>query len=189
MCFADWSTHGSSTGGYFTCNIFKRAVEKGDLKGELKDIADAINQRMAREEESRRYQHHVDRFRGSLQAAHAASTTSMEKMHVTMAEVASLIKGVDASTRVAVLEEALSSLAESRRVLAYTYIDAYYLDAKPATEKELFLFLQRDLEGGCGCVCVCLVSHALRLQSESPHCVAIHSEHGPPAGADRTEAD
>ena len=56
LCLGLWSTHGSSTGGYFACNIYER------LKGTDEGIRDREAKQQDAAAEMQRYQLFFERF-------------------------------------------------------------------------------------------------------------------------------
>lgn len=51
MCRGDWRTHGSKTGGYFSCNLYDKSKAKSFDEGASKML-----------EEAQHFSHFYDRF-------------------------------------------------------------------------------------------------------------------------------
>ena len=61
LCLGPWSTHGSSTGGYYACNNYEQAGKSGTLKGEAKAAYDAANVEEANKAKLKFYEFYVQR--------------------------------------------------------------------------------------------------------------------------------
>lgn len=125
MCMGPWSSHGSATGGYFRCNVYKP---------ELHD-------QLGRQPTSSRWLHHFERWEHHDTATNVART-----------ERKSFVQGLVSQFQLqhpgwsgAFLWEAFYLVLECRELLKYTYVASYYL---PETYKDLDLyqFLQGQLE-------------------------------------------
>lgn len=53
MCKADWKTHGGSTGGYYSCNIFEDAAKRGGTGLKDKDSLALLSARERAQERER----------------------------------------------------------------------------------------------------------------------------------------
>jgi ariadne-1 len=56
LCLADWSTHGSATGGYYACNLYEKKKETD------KDFANGILSQDHAQKEIQRYTYHFERY-------------------------------------------------------------------------------------------------------------------------------
>ncbi|KAH3760636.1 ubiquitin-conjugating enzyme E2-binding protein 1 [Pelomyxa schiedti] len=125
MCKAPWSTHGSHTGGYFSCNRYD--VKKHDEWANKKADPDI-----------HRYIHYFTRFEhhGNAQKALPEKVTSIK---------ASLLPAYELINRKGnFLIEAVNLLDDCRQILKFTYVFGFFL--QDAKEKLLFEFMQEDLE-------------------------------------------
>ncbi|KAJ4454850.1 putative E3 ubiquitin-protein ligase dbl4 [Paratrimastix pyriformis] len=128
MCRGPWTEHGSETGGYYKCNKYD------PKKHDDPYAVDAKNQLTY-------YVHYFERYTGHQQSQKFASG-QLKKAQEKMVELQSR-PGYD-SQRAAFILQAVEQVIECRRVLKWTYVFGYYL--KDGPEKNLFEFLQRDLE-------------------------------------------
>lgn len=129
ICLGPWSKHGSSTGGYYSCN---RPIPKDSA-------ADKVN---AAKERMEYFNHYHTRYQEHNKSYEIAKKEyqSVEKK---MMEY-SLTRRCD--IRVAeFIERGLSLVVDCRRTLKWSYVLGFYLEKSP--QKEFFEFLQRDLEG------------------------------------------
>eukprot|EP00933_Yihiella_yeosuensis_P053283 TRINITY_DN51499_c0_g1_i1.p1 TRINITY_DN51499_c0_g1~~TRINITY_DN51499_c0_g1_i1.p1 ORF type:complete len:551 (-),score=105.03 TRINITY_DN51499_c0_g1_i1:194-1846(-) len=136
LCLGEWSTHGTSTGGYYQCNIYDKQAKEGrhdeHEKGRLK-AKHALD----------KYIHYYERF-----------TNHDKSMKLTIREEQQIEQKVQtlhdkngfAIIELQFLYDALRQVRSCRRVLKWTYVYGYYLDEARPTEKNLFEFLQRNLE-------------------------------------------
>ncbi|KQJ91001.1 hypothetical protein BRADI_4g35080v3 [Brachypodium distachyon] len=138
LCLGAWSEHGIRTGGgYYACNRFESAKEKG--------IYDEAEARRERAKNSLvRYMHYYERW--------ASNQTSRQKAQADLQKAASenLAKLSDVfgipETQLKFIPEAWSQIIECRRVLKWTYAYGYYLDDK--AKSEFFVYLQGEAESG-----------------------------------------
>eukprot|EP01105_Mastigella_eilhardi_P005216 TRINITY_DN16977_c0_g1_i1.p1 TRINITY_DN16977_c0_g1~~TRINITY_DN16977_c0_g1_i1.p1 ORF type:complete len:502 (-),score=162.42 TRINITY_DN16977_c0_g1_i1:63-1544(-) len=138
LCREDWSTHGSHTGGYFSCNKYESS--------KAKQVDAAAEKEKA---ELDRYLHYYNRFfnyESDLKLAEEKRAAAKQKMALFKKE-----GDTDASSKrfginCDFIAEAVEVELLCRRLLKYTYIIAYFLtDGSP--EKEFFQFQQANLEG------------------------------------------
>ncbi|KAI7836399.1 hypothetical protein COHA_009731 [Chlorella ohadii] len=117
LCQGPWAEHGERTGGFYNCNRFKKAVEKGEIDEQEQKRAHARQslerymhywQRWAENDSSRKKAlQQVDKFRGEQQeilSERTATPTSQLKFIV----------------------DAWMQVVHCRRVLKWTYAIAYY---------------------------------------------------------------
>ncbi|KAH3756093.1 ubiquitin-conjugating enzyme E2-binding protein 1 [Pelomyxa schiedti] len=138
LCREDWSTHGSHTGGYFSCNRYE--------KSKAKEIDDGAAREKA---ELDRYLHYYNRFfnyESDLKMADEKRQAARRKMEAFRREGDTDITSKRYGCSCDFIAEAVEVELQCRRLLKYTYIIAYFFPDK-ATEKEFFLFQQANLEG------------------------------------------
>jgi ariadne-1 len=119
LCKGDWSKHGSSTGGYYACNVYESV--KADAKSSINAEERSAEEARAR---LRRYQWHFDRtaaYQQSISAAEKLIPITERRMedlqmltHANLAEVEFLL-------------DANKTVLECRRALKWSYVIAYYL--------------------------------------------------------------
>lgn len=130
-----WEDHGNHTGGFYKCNKFDPKKKKKESDGPKDDKEEA-------KAELDRYLHYYTRYHNHHQAGEFAKT-----LLVATAERMAELQMQDSNTNwmdVQYLSDATKAVIECRNVLAYTYVFGYYL--APGPEKELFEFLQQNLE-------------------------------------------
>ncbi|KAH7818235.1 putative ariadne-1 [Monocercomonoides exilis] len=127
ICMGPWSQHGSQTGGYYSCN---RPVDSSIGK----QVASA-KQRLEY------YQHYFDRYQ-----EHNRSMTFAEKQLKNIkGKMQDYMAIHHCDERVAeFLKDGAELVVDCRRVLKYTYALGFFLEK--GSQKDLFEFLQRDLE-------------------------------------------
>lgn len=138
QCLGDWSTHGTSTGGYYQCNIYDKQAKEGKHHEEEKT-------RMQAKHALDRYIFFFERFMEHDRA-----------MKLTVKEEAELEKQVPQLhddynfdvTELHFLYEALRQVRSCRLGLKWSYVYGYYLEEgkDSGSEKNLFEYLQRNLE-------------------------------------------
>jgi len=135
LCLGDWATHGTSTGGYYQCNIYDKQAKEG---------------KHAEEETSRqRAKHALDKYMFYFERFMEHD----KSMHMTVkakAEVDNKVQKLHDVHGFEIIElqflyDALRQVRACRRVLKWTYVYGYYLDENSA-EKNLFEHLQRNIE-------------------------------------------
>eukprot|EP00929_Paragymnodinium_shiwhaense_P031994 TRINITY_DN17809_c0_g1_i1.p1 TRINITY_DN17809_c0_g1~~TRINITY_DN17809_c0_g1_i1.p1 ORF type:complete len:543 (+),score=138.44 TRINITY_DN17809_c0_g1_i1:96-1724(+) len=141
LCLGEWSTHGSSTGGFYQCNIYDQRAREGKTAEEEQGRAKAKNA-------LDRYMHYFERFMNHDRAMKLTKTeesTMEEKVHKLHDEHDFEI------IELQFLFDALRQVRVCRRVLKWTYVYGYYLeDTGPG--KHLFEYLQRNLEEKTDCL-------------------------------------
>lgn len=143
VCMGSWKEHGIGTGGYYRCNKYKPKEAMGN-KQKLQQSED---------EELDKFVHYFNRFHNHEQSRQFL----MESAHKVLRKMKGHLNkergggaGSAGSTSwidVEFLQNAHSEIFFCRQILKYTYVYAYYLGAGP--EKDLFEFLQQDLEKNC----------------------------------------
>ena len=141
LCKGDWSKHGSSTGGYYKCNIFEKQQAEGKMSDE-----DAAQQNAQNELE--RYEFHYTRFDShSKSSRHAIKQkeTTHERMH----ELAQKFQW--RLNEAQFLLDAVNEAIQCWHTLAWTYPVAYYIDEKQFGSDKLLLFKEQQgmLESFC----------------------------------------
>lgn len=128
MCRGDWKTHGSHTGGFYTCNRYESS--------EAKKIDDWAKTYMV---DNERYKHYYERYFN-----HNLRKNEIEKKAPLLKKAAedyAAKTGINCS----VIGEALDLVVECRDALKYTYVYGFYLENKK--EKDFFEYLQSNAEG------------------------------------------
>lgn len=128
LCRGPWSEHGSSTGGFYSCN---RYDPKKHDDPKARQARDGLLY----------YAHYLERFEGHMNSERFAEK-QLEKARQKGRELQGK-PGYDVQ-RASFLVTAVEQLIECRHVLKWTYCFGFYLNAGP--EKNLFEFLQEDLE-------------------------------------------
>lgn len=134
MCLGDWSAHGSSTGGYYTCNKYKKMKEEG-----------ALDKIYSKQDKARvvldRYLHYFSRFDNHDKARRHAKQLLVrleKKMDQLQSEKGLTYKDVEC------LRTAVEAILKGRRVLKWSYVFAFF--CTDSQELALFEFLQQQLE-------------------------------------------
>eukprot|EP01084_Bolivina_argentea_P097605 175455_1 len=137
VCMGSWKEHGIGTGGYYRCNKYKAKSTMGN------------RQKLAQKEDEEldKFVHYFNRFHN-----HAASRQFLlESSHKVLRKIKSHLntnaKDGKSWIDVEFLKNAHDEIFFCRQILKYTYVYAYYL--KMGNEKDLFEFLQQDLEKNC----------------------------------------
>jgi ariadne-1 len=131
MCRGDWKTHGSHTGGFYSCNKYDKSPAK-----KLDD--DAAKTRA----EAERFAHFFDRYAGHEANGRDAQNKREAMVHKSI----EFAKQYNADPKVVI--DALDLLINCRHVLKYTYVYGYFVASTlPATLKELFEYQQANSEG------------------------------------------
>ncbi|CAK4608983.1 hypothetical protein LEN26_018120 [Aphanomyces euteiches] len=121
ICMGDWKTH---SGNAYNCNSFREVdVSIATAKTELE-----------------RYLHFHTRFENHAKSEEICVEKSEEAKR--RAEKLDKMTAVDFEY----VMRAMDLLIECRRTLKYTYAFGYFMDSKQQKEKELFEFLQANLE-------------------------------------------
>ena len=137
LCKGDWKEHGSSTGGYYQCNVYEKNKNEGKLSAEEKASEDAKN-------ELERYEFHWTRFDSHMKSsAHAVKQkeTTPDRMHELSQKFQWRLSEAN------FLMEAVEEAIRCWNVLAWTYPIAYYFDS--SQNLDLFKEQQGTLENFC----------------------------------------
>ena len=131
LCGAEWSKHGSSTGGYYACNLYE------DLKKKDKDFASKEKTAEDAKNELRRYMFHYERF-----ANHGKSKTLLENKQLPGIKQKMITLHEKKNYPVAELQffiDAANCVARCRQVLRWSYVVGYYIKDS-GVEKDEMLF-------------------------------------------------
>lgn len=132
LCRGPWTEHGSHTGGFYNCNKYDASnakeedVKAADVKTEL--------------EHYMFYYHRYESHKGAMKIADDQRRTADKKATVLMSKFD--VRHVDTKF----LLEATEQLLNNRRVLQWSYVYGFFLDKSKAAEKNLYEYLQEDLE-------------------------------------------
>jgi len=131
MCRGDWKTHGSTTGGYFSCNIYEGSKELKEADSELARAKADLD----------RYNHYFERFIG-----HEEAKKPIPKFRDLAKKKADQYRETVGFSSVEFFMEAVDLLEQCRHFLKYTYVFGFYLpDGSPG--KDFFESLQASAEG------------------------------------------
>jgi len=133
LCRGNWKDHGSATGGYYKCNKYDKNSE---AKAEDKEREHAKT-------ELEKYMFFYHRYESHHNARKVADRQRAE----CIAKEADILQrfGVrSADTKF--LHEATEQLLVCRRVLEFSYVYGFYLAETTGRERELFEYLQEDVE-------------------------------------------
>mmetsp|Transcript_42957 Transcript_42957/g.108434 ORF Transcript_42957/g.108434 Transcript_42957/m.108434 type:complete len:526 (-) Transcript_42957:588-2165(-) len=132
LCREPWSTHGSHTGGYYACNKYDSSTAK-------KEDDSATSAKTDLEY----YMWHYHRYDSHKSAGKIADKQRAEAEK----KGSKLQRALDvrfADTKF--LGDAAEQLLACRRVLRWSYVYGFYLDKSLKAERNLFLYLQEELE-------------------------------------------
>jgi len=130
VCLQKWSTH---AGDFYNCNKYDAAAQKGKEESKASTRA-ALD----------RYLFHFHRF-ANHEASRKLEAATRLKAEEKMRSIQEAAAGSAGWADVAFVQSATQEAIACRGVLKWTYVLAYFLpDGAP--EKELFCFLQQDLE-------------------------------------------
>jgi len=136
LCKGDWKEHGSSTGGFYKCNIYETNQKKGIVSEEDSAQQDAKTS-------LERYTFYFERYDNHIKAiAHMKKT--LEKADARMADL--MTRFGWKPNEVGFIKEASQTIILCRKLLAWSYPIGFYLDQK-CPQFALFTEVhQRDLE-------------------------------------------
>jgi len=135
LCLGDWSKHGTSTGGYYQCNIYDKQAKEGQFAEEEQTRAQAKHA-------LDKYIFYFERFMDHDRGMKVTVTQEEE----TEGKVRTLHdKHGFEIIELQFLYDALRQVRACRRVLKWTYVYGYYLE-EMGPEKNLFEHLQKHLE-------------------------------------------
>jgi ariadne-1 len=129
-CLGPWTQHGDATGGFYQCNLFDREADTKMTK-ERHKTGDAVA----------RFMHYLTRYQNHEEAQSFAKT-KRDKLKAQLQEE----KDDFMEMKLKLLIPALDQIVESRRVLKYTYVVAFYMEDSDPRNKNLFEHLQEMLE-------------------------------------------
>ena len=141
MCLQLWNTHGSATGGYYSCNLYSQKRDEGaeKLRTESKHALD-------------RYMFYFGRYMNHQKSRELA----LKQLRDDTPDMIEILRKKYDLVDLGELEfiaETLTRVAECRLVLKWTYVYGYYLEEillknqqQAVKTKELFDYLQRNLE-------------------------------------------
>lgn len=132
LCRGDWKEHGAETGGYYACNKYDASNAKGE---------DAKAQELKTELETYMfYYHRYESHKNAMKVADEQIRNADKKANELLERFS--VRPQDTKF----LKEATEQLLNNRRVLEWSYVYGYYLDKQKTAEKNLFEYLQEDLE-------------------------------------------
>jgi len=132
LCRGAWTEHGTATGGYYQCNKYdiSEAKKEDDKANDVKT-------------ELETYMFYFHRYESHRNAGKIADE---QRKNCAKREEQILAKFDVRSQDTKFLSEATEQLIHNRRVLEYSYVMGFYLDKSKPAEKNLFEYLQEDLE-------------------------------------------
>lgn len=139
LCLGEWATHGTSTGGYYQCNIYDKQSKEGKHSDEEKTRKDA---RHALD----KYMFYFERYMNHDKAMKLTVTQEQQ----IEGKVQTLHKRGFEIIELQFLYDALRQVRVCRQVLKWTYVYGYYLE--DSIEKPLFEHLQKHLEEKTDCL-------------------------------------
>jgi len=141
LCLGDWSTHGTSTGGYYQCNIYDRQAKEG------KHVEEERTRQRAKHA-LEKYMFYFERF---MDHDRGMKLTEREEKDIE-GKVQKLHDDYEFEIiELQFLYDALRQVRACRRVLKWTYVYGYYLE-EAGPEKNLFEHLQKNLEEKTDCL-------------------------------------
>lgn len=133
LCRGSWKEHGSATGGYYKCNKYEKN----------KDASKEEQQARAAKTELEHYMFYYHRYESHRNARKVAD---QQRISCAEKEAAVLAKFGVRSADTKFMLEAVEQLLRCRRILEFSYIYGYYLSSKQGAERNLFEYLQEDVE-------------------------------------------
>lgn len=141
LCLGEWTTHGTSTGGYYQCNIYDKNSKEGKHADEEKTRKDAKH---ALDKYMFYFERYMDHDRGM-------KLTVKEEQDIEGKVQTLHDKHGFEIIELQFLYDALRQVRACRRVLKWTYVYGYYLE-EAGPEKNLFEHLQKNLEEKTDCL-------------------------------------
>jgi ariadne-1 len=132
LCRGPWTEHGSATGGFYACNKYD--------KSEAKKEDDTTTGAKSELEYYMFYYHRYDSHKNAMKIADEQRKTAEKRA----TELQEKFEVRAADTKF--LREATEQLLENRRVLRWSYVYGFYLPRGKNSERNLFEWLQEDLE-------------------------------------------
>merc|ERR1712137_709766 len=141
LCLGEWSKHGTSTGGYYQCNIYDKQTKDG------KHSEEELDQRKA-QHALEKYMFYFERF---MNHDRGMKLSVREQV-----EIEKNVQELHDKHEIEIIElqflyDALRQVCACRRVLKWTYVYGYYLE-EAGPEKNLFEHLQKNLEEKTDCL-------------------------------------
>lgn len=134
LCLGEWRLHGTSTGGYYQCNIFEKNSKDGTF------AEDEMNRQKAKHALVK-YMFYFERFMNHDKSMKLTLTQEVE-IEKTVQRLHDNC-GHDV-VELQFLFDAIKQVRACRRVLKWSYVYGYYLE--DTGEKNLFEHLQKNLE-------------------------------------------
>jgi len=141
LCLGEWSTHGTSTGGYYQCNIYDKQAKEG------KHTEEETTRQKAKHALDK-YIFYFERF---MDHDRGMKLTVREENDIESKVQTLHDKHGFEIIELEFLYDALRQVRACRRVLKWTYVYGYYLE-EGGTENNLFEFLQKNLEQKTDCL-------------------------------------
>mmetsp|Transcript_50405 Transcript_50405/g.113323 ORF Transcript_50405/g.113323 Transcript_50405/m.113323 type:complete len:546 (-) Transcript_50405:161-1798(-) len=141
LCLGDWTTHGTSTGGYYQCNIYDRQAKEG------KHVEEERTRQRAKHALDK-YMFYFERF---MDHDRGMKLTEKEEKDIEGKVQTLHDKYGFEIIELQFLYDALRQVRACRRVLKWTYVYGYYLE-ETGPEKNLFEHLQKNLEEKTDCL-------------------------------------
>jgi len=135
LCLGEWSTHGTSTGGYYQCNIYDKQAKEG------KHTEEETTRQKAKHALDK-YIFYFERF---MDHDRGMKLTVREENDIESKVQTLHDKHGFEIIELEFLYDALRQVRACRRVLKWTYVYGYYLE-EGGTENNLFEYLQKNLE-------------------------------------------
>mmetsp|Transcript_74615 Transcript_74615/g.207394 ORF Transcript_74615/g.207394 Transcript_74615/m.207394 type:complete len:559 (+) Transcript_74615:186-1862(+) len=135
LCLGDWHTHGTSTGGYYQCNIYDKQAKEGVHVEEEKS-------RQKAKHALDKYMFYFERF---MDHDRGMKLTVTQELDIERSVQTLHDKHGFEIIELQFLYDALRQIRACRRVLKWSYVYGYYLD-ESGPEKNLFEYLQKNLE-------------------------------------------
>jgi len=141
LCLGEWSTHGTSTGGYYQCNIYDKQAKEGKH-------TDEETTRQKAKHALDKYIFYFERF---MDHDRGMKLTVREENDIESKVQTLHDKHGFEIIELELLYDALRQVRACRRVLKWTYVYGYYLD-EGGPENNLFEYLQKNLEQKTDCL-------------------------------------
>jgi len=141
LCLGEWATHGTSTGGYYQCNIYDKQAKEG------KHTEEETTRQKAKHALDK-YIFYFERF---MDHDRGMKLTVREENDIESKVQTLHDKHGFEIIELEFLYDALRQVRACRRVLKWTYVYGYYLE-EGGTENNLFEFLQKNLEQKTDCL-------------------------------------
>ena len=126
LCVGAWADHGERTGGFYACNRYEAAKNKGTLD-------DAALARERAKSALERYMHYYQRWaehdRARKRSEEAAAAASARAKLEALSEATAT-----PTTQLRFVSDAWAQVVRCRRVLKWTYAYGYYTFAEPGSE-------------------------------------------------------